>query len=459
IEGTELVIDTGPEGTTVDVIEGAVAMSNAAGATSVTGGTSGFAAPNRGVEASSKDVLGSLASAHRFPPIIAGELPLPNAVPTDSEAASADFHVRRAARRLDVGAIPEAEQDLATALALEPGHGDALALQALIALAQKRRDDAAALVDEALRTAPESAAPWLARSYVLPDSDPQALESAETAARVEPGNAFAWARIGELRLVNDNYRGGRAAAEQAAQLDPSLAHAHTVLGFAELTGGPTRAAEAAFRQAVRVDPADPLARLGLGLALYRQRDTDAARKETEIAIAIDTARSTLRGYVGKIYDEEGRSVGGTVLAIAKALNEEDPTGYYYDELRKQHDNRLGDAFLDFTRSFEQTGRRSVHGAQLALDEDLLARSAGVGRLHSALGFDRRGLLAAWRAMMNDPTEYSAHRVAADLYAYRPGRQLARVNEVHQAILRQPLNVTPIQAQLGEVRPYVHDQAG
>src|SRR5690606_9634806 len=143
----------------------------------------------------------------------------------------------------------------------------------------------------------------------------------------------------------------------------------------------------------------------------------------------------------------------------KQLDAEDPTGWYYDAARKQHENRLVEAMLDFRRGFAETGRRSVYGAEFPLEENLLARSTGIGRLHSALGLERLGLLAAWRAQFDDPAEYSGYRLAADLYGHRPRHQRARVNEVHQAIIRQPLNVTPIQAQLSEARPFLLDVAG
>src|SRR5690606_36185743 len=96
---------------------------------------------------------------------------------------------------------------------------------------------------------------------------------------------------------------------------------------------------------------------------------------------------------------------------------------------------------------------------LALDEELRARSAAIGRVHSVLGCERLGLDAAWRASFDEPTDYSAHRLAADLYASRPRHQIARVNELHQALMHQPINVTPVQALLAEASPYVLDVAG
>lgn len=462
IEGTELVVRVGPNGTTVDVIEGEVVMSNPSGVTTAVGGTSGFASGNAQPEAAAADVLRSIDWARRYARIIPGELPSPDAVPSGGDAGSPTFYVRRAASRLGRGAVSEADEDIGVALALDPSHGDALALQAVIALGQQERERAVDLARQAVDAAPESAVAWLALSHAAEASLDRRLarESADTAVRIAPHQADAWARVAELRAAEGDYRGARQAAARALEIDPASAKAHTVLGFVELNGGAAVAAEEEFRKALQADGGDAHARLGLSLALYRQGRRELARREAENALGLDPTSAVMRGYMGIVYDDENRAeVGQTQLEIAKSLDAEDPTGWYFDAARKQHENRLVEAMMDFRRAFHETGRRSVYGVGFALDENLLARSAGIGRLHSTLGLERLGLIAAWRAQFDDPTEYSGYRLAADLYGHRPRHQRARVNEVHQTIIRQPLNVTPIQAQLTEARPFLHDIAG
>jgi len=462
IEGTELVVKVDPNGTTVDVIEGEVVMSNSMGVTTAVGGTSGFASRDRQPEAAAADVLRSIDWARQYARVIPGQLPPPDAVPAADDADSPAFYVRRAASRLRGGAVSEAEEDIRTALALDPSHGDALALRAVIALGQQERERAVDLARQAVETAPESAAAWLALSHAADASTDRRLarSSADTAVRIAPDQPYAWARVAELDAADGNYRGAREAAGRALEIDPGSAKAHMVLGFVELNSGEAAAAEAAFREAVQADGGDASARLGLSLALYRQGRTELGRREAENALSVEPTSSVLRGYMGIAYDDENRAkVGRTQLEIAKSLDASDPTGWYFDALRKQHENRLVEAMLDFRRAFDETGRRSVYGAEFALDENLPARSAGIGRLHSALGLERLGLISAWRAQFDDPTEYSGYRLAADLYGHRPRHQRARVNEVHQAIIRQPINVTPIQAQLTEARPFLHDVAG
>src|SRR5690606_5458837 len=287
-----------------------------------------------------------------------------------------------------------------------------------------------------------------------------ALTSAESAVRAEPAHAVAWARLAEARLEARDFPGAREAASHALSLAHDLAHAHAMVGFVELIERGGAEAEAAFRKALDLDPSSWTARLGLTLALYRQGDREAGRTEAEIALGLNPTHAALRSHVGKVYDAENRTaLGATLLDLAKSLDADDSTGWFYDALRKQHENRLGEALLDFRRAYRNNGRKSIYGSRLALDEDLPARSAGIGRLHSALGFEHLAAVTGWRATIDEPTDYSGHRLLADVYAHRPRHHLARVNEVYQALLHQPLNVIPVQPQLSEASPFLLDVAG
>lgn len=59
------------------------------------------------------------------------------------------------------------------------------------------------------------------------------------------------------------------------------------------------------------------------------------------------------------------------------------------------------------------------------------------------------MVEGWRSLTTDPTNYSAHRLLADTYASRPRHEIARVSELLQSQLLQPLNITPVQPQLAE----------
>ncbi|HEY8427359.1 MAG TPA: FecR domain-containing protein, partial [Sandaracinaceae bacterium] len=333
IEGTEFVVRVRPDGAAVTVIEGEVALTNAAGQASAKAGTKGTATFGTGPEVADDPApLATIDWMRRFPPVLEGPLPAPDAAPTGAEAPSAVFYVRRAASRLAVGAAEEADGDLAAALAIDPDLGEALALQALLVLSNGERGRALELAEAAVEAAPNVSAGWLALSHAASAALDRTLarESAETATRVAPAHAYAWARLAELRFAAEDYSGARSAAAQAARLDPRLAAGHVVLGFAHLAGDSAAQAEAAFRAAIGVDAANPYSHLGLGLALYRQGEKDAARAEIEVAVGLDPTNPIIRSYAARVYDEENRDeLAATVLDIAKALDAEDSTGLFY----------------------------------------------------------------------------------------------------------------------------------
>jgi hypothetical protein len=55
----------------------------------------------------------------------------------------------------------------------------------------------------------------------------------------------------------------------------------------------------------------------------------------------------------------------------------------------------------------------------------------------------------WKSLNTDPANYSAHRLLADSYSALPRHGIARVSELLQSQLLQPINITPVQPQLAE----------
>src|SRR4029453_19223462 len=59
------------------------------------------------------------------------------------------------------------------------------------------------------------------------------------------------------------------------------------------------------------------------------------------------------------------------------------------------------------------------------------------------------LVEGWKSVNTDPTNFSAHRFLADSYSVLPRHGIARVSELLQSQLLQPINITPIQPRLAE----------
>ena len=369
------------------------------------------------------------------------------------------FLLYRAALRLSVGRVDAATIDLKQAQSSEATRGDALALLAVTAVVQNNKEAARQLVDEAMAQSPVGSGVDLANAYLqqaffnLDD----ALLSVQSATKKDPDNALAWSRLSELYLARGERTNGLSAAQRAADIQPELAHTQTVLGFAYLAQIKTEQAKKAFAKAITLDSAAPMARLGMGLAKIRDGQLAEGRGEIEIAACLDSGNALIRSYLGKAYYEEKRDDPAKVqLAAAKQLDPADPTPWFYDAIRKQSINRPVEALHDLQTSFELNDNRAVYRSRLLLDEDLAARSASIGRIYQDLGFQQLALVQGWKSVNTDPTNYSAHRFLADNYSVLPRHEIARVSELLQSQMLQPLNVTPVQPSLAESKQFILD---
>jgi tetratricopeptide (TPR) repeat protein len=450
VRGTEFLIDVDQDRTAITIFEGGVLAANAQGELSLSGGQSAEA--RQGQAPVLKTVVrprDAVQWALYYPPVV---YQAPSAGMAAQDTNDPRFLIQRASQRLSTGQVDAASADLDRALGLDAGNGDALALQSVIAVVRNDKDNALALANQAAQAAPRSAAPRIALSYAHQagfDLE-RAKESLNQAVELEPENALAWARLAELHLSFADLDAANRAADRAASLDPDISRTQTVLGFARLSQVKTEEAMAAFTTAISLDSADPLPRLGLGLAKIRDGNLAEGRQELETAASLDPNNSLIRSYLGKAYFEEKNSkYDGREYAEAKRLDPQDPTPWFYDAIRKQTVNRPVEALQDLQKAIELNDNRAVYRSRLLLDSDLAARSASQARIYKDLGFQQRALAEGYNSVGIDPTNFSAHRFLADSYAVLPRHEIARVSELLQSQLLQPINISPIQPQLAE----------
>jgi tetratricopeptide (TPR) repeat protein len=463
IEGTEFLVVVTDEETTITVFEGKVAVSNSAGAVSVTTGQRGSA---RSGQMPLAQTVVRLRDAVQwtlyYDPVLDQALPEADQNPTAQQSRDPSFYIGRAARLLGVGRVDEAQADISRVLTIDPDNVDALALQSIAALTRNDKDEALRLANRATARDPQSAPALIALSYAQQAffDISGALVTLQKAVRATPQNALAWARLSEMWLAVGDLDQGLTAAQTAVALKPSVARTQTVLGFAYLTQVDIARAMQAFEQATALDQSAPLPHLGRGLALIRTGELAAGRAEIETAVILDPGNALIRSYMGKAYYEEKRdALAASQLDIAKELDPLDPTAWYYDAIRKQTLNRPVEALHDAEQSVELNDNRAVYRSRLLLDEDLAARSASVGRIYRDLGFEQLALIGGWQSVAADDADYSGHRFLADVYSSLPRHEIARVNELYRSQLLQPLNITPIQPQLGEVNTFILDNNG
>ncbi|MEC4685888.1 MAG: FecR domain-containing protein [Nitrospirota bacterium] len=457
VEGTEFLVRVDKGQTFVSVFEGKVLASNNSGSLTLTEGQSAVAeegkAPVLKVVVNPRDAV---QWALYYPPVMEypGEL-------TEDETDPL-YLTYRASLMLSVGRVEEALRYIERALSFAPDYAQAIALQSVIFVVQNDKERALVLARKAVNADPSSAAALIALSYAQQANFDLkgALRSLRKAVRAEPENSLAWARLSEMWLSFGYLDKALVTAHKAVDLNPDLSRTQTVLGFAYLAQVKVREARDAFEKAIELDQADPLARLGLGLAKIRQGYLREGRREIEIAVSLDTNQSIIRSYLGKAYYEEKREkFSKDQYGIARELDPLDPTPFFYDAILKQSINRPVEALHDMQKAIELNDNRGVYRSKLLLDDDLAARSASIARIYSDLGFQRLALVEGWKSVNTDPKNYSAHRLLADTYASQPRHEIARVSELLQSQLLQPLNITPVQPQLAESNLFIFDRAG
>lgn len=455
VEGTEFLVQSGTANTVITVFEGLVTAANAQGKLAV---------------ASGQAIVADKGAAPRYMTVVRPRdavqwtlyYPAIIDMPAGEERQPESDLIRQASAGLAVGRVQEAREIVARVLEAEPSNSEALALQATIEVVQNNKEQALAMATRAVALNPRSAAAALALSYAQQAHFDIAgsLATLEKAEAANPGNAELKARLAELQLSVGELDKAQKTAEEAVRLNPNIGRSQAVLGFAFLTRIETEEAQAAFRKAIALDPALPLARLGLGLALIREGKLEGGRAEIEIAAALDPGNALIRSYLGKAYYEEKRdSLSSRQYETAKTLDPADPTPWFYDALRKQSINRPVEALRDLQKSIELNDNRAVYRSRLMLDDDLAVRSASLGRIYADLGLQQLALVEGWKSVSTNPANHSAHRLLADSYGYLPRHEIARVSELLQAQLLQPLSIAPVQPKLAESNFSVLEDTG
>lgn len=439
VEGTEFFVGLKENNTEVVVYEGKVSVSNEVGSLLL---HDHEAAITYKGQAPRKEIIIRPADAVQwalyYPAIL-------DYWRSDKDGTSA--LIRQASQLLTAGQAEEAKEVIQQVLQLEPDNSNAHALLAIIAVVQNDKDQASELANKAITFDQESAAAHLALSYAQQAhfEIEAALDSVQKAIVLDAKNALTWARLAELQMSTGYLDRALDAAQHAVSLQPDLAKTQTVLGFAHLLQIDTQTAKDAFHRAIALDQADPMPRLGLGIALIREGNLEAGRIELEIAASLDPANSLIRSYLGKAYFEEKRyPLASTQFDLAKERDPKDPTPWFYDAIQKQTQNRPVEALRDIQKSIELNNNRAVYRSKFLLDRDEAARGSSLARIFETLGFERRAIMETAKSLSFDPSNHSAHRFLSDIYANTPRHEIARVSELLQAQLLQPINVNPVQ---------------
>ncbi len=360
------------------------------------------------------------------------------------------------------GRVTDARQALDRALALDPNDTLAYGLRSNIHLVQNQKDLALEAARRAVATNPFSPTAYLDLSlaYQAEFQLEDALRAAHQAVGLDPENPRALIQESRLLFGMGRIEKASKVAEKAWQRAPRDALVNSTRGFLRLALGHTNEASKIFQEAIAQDSTLGEPHLGLGLALFRSNRTEAAVEEMRKATLLEPMVSLYNSYLGKAYYEiKDDRFAQKYLAAAKRLDPHDPTPHFYDAVRLQSVNRPVEAVRDLQKSIELNDNRAIYRSKLLLDQDLATRDASLANSYDDLGFEQLAQVEATKSLSLDPANYSAHRFLSDSYVARPRHEIARVSELLQAQLLQPININPIQPRLNEINLKIIDGFG
>lgn len=363
------------------------------------------------------------------------------------EQSDSAIQIARAAILLSVGRTQQADQALQ-----DIARAEAYALRSLIQTMKNNVPDALRLAQSAIDADEQSVTAWLSMSYAQQANLnlPKALDSARQALALNKQNVIAWIRVSELQVATGDLKMAENSVEHARRLSPDNVDVLVQSGFLKLFNLKLSAAQALFDRAIGLNSENPSARLGLGLALLRQGELEAGRMQLEHAVSLDPARSVLRSYLGRAYFEEKRDDEAAVQwLLAKQMDPQDPTPYFYEGVRKLYANNPIGAIEELETSQQLNDERALYRSETLLQSDAASRSAVLARAYDEVGYDQGALLAGWEALRSDPTNSEGHRLLADKYRGNSRYESARASELLQSQLWQPLSAYPLQPQLSE----------
>lgn len=479
VDGTEFLVSAQGKESSVSVIEGQVTASNEGGQQVLTMGqkavATGKASGFRLTPIQTEDVIDWAIYYSPLP--VLQELQASDSDPVYQELIEQTQQQRPdlALQALQKRTLTESLRVADAALLMSVGQAEkalaqiesstftqALALKSVIFSSRNQSEKALDYAQKAVQQDSQSSAALLALSYAHQAALnlPEALQAAHQATLLEENNAIAWARVSEMELAMGNIRQADKAIAHAQQKQPDSAYVITQAGFIKLFNIRIDSAKALFKQAIALDSENPQAHLGLGLALLRQGELKQGREQLEYATSLDPARSVVRSYLGRAYFEEKRDEeAGTQWALAKQLDPNDPTPYFYEGVRKLYANDPIGAIEELETSRKLNDERALYRSETLLQSDAASRSATLARAYDDVGYDQGVLLSGWDALKNDPTSSEGHRLLADYYRGNSRYETARASELLQSQLWQPLSAYPLQPQLSETGISVVEGSG
>jgi tetratricopeptide (TPR) repeat protein len=297
---------------------------------------------------------------------------------------------------------------------------------------------------------------YLAESYRLQAEGrlEQALAMARRAMEKDAAFSFAWAHVAGLEFSFGRVNPAKAALARSLELGPRNAEAVALRGF--VLSAENRISEALkeFDRAIELDGALANGWLGRGLCRFRRGETALGLDDLQMAATVEPQRAVLRSYLGKGFaeaEDDQRATGE--LKLARELDLNDPTAWFYAALLKQRQNRINEAISDLEASQERNDNRSLFRSRLLLDEDRAVRSANLASIYRDAGMTDVSVREAARAVTYDYANDSAHLFLSD--SFNELRDPTRFNLRYETVWFNELLLANILAPVGGGRLSQH----
>jgi Tfp pilus assembly protein PilF len=441
IEGTEFSLEVAEaDGTTwLDLFDGKVTMTNAAGELTLTSGHAGLTRPGLAPVATAMIAAVNIIQWNLYYPAVLNldELPLRNDTrallkqsllayqrgnlpgaaahyPEGRAPISAEEKVYLAAVRLGAGQTDEA-LDLLDSLPSNDTNQTtrlASALRLLVAAAKFLNRPSTPNLQPATSTE------WLAESYYQQSRFD--LEAARDAVRkavsTAPEFGFALARLAELEFSFGRIAPAHVILDRSLALSPENPQAVALQGFLLAARNQVAPAIAAFDRAIALDSGLANAWLGRGLCRIRQGKIEEGREDLLVAAATEPQRAILRSYLGKaLIITYEHPLARHELELAKQFDKNDPTAWLYSALLNQLDNRINRAVSDLERSQALNDNRAVYRSRELLDQDRAVRGVNLANIYHDATLTTVAYREAVRAVHEDYANFSAHLFLANSF--------------------------------------------
>lgn len=337
--GGDFALKVTPQRAAVSVFEGTVAVNNPEGSLQLQGDESAFfaqlSAPKRDITVKPRDTVQWVV---QYPAILA---------PGNTQSAWADAaHAYEQGHSLE--ALISLDQVPAAARSAEY-----FVYRANLLLLAGRTDEARENVESALKLKPELAEAWALQAIIdLGHNDPAlALTHAQKAVELGPQSPAAYIAQSYALQANRQAPPALASARRMVELAPDSALGHTRLAELELARGDRAAAMQAAKRAQQLDPNLADAKTMLGFVYLSQDKLDAARAEFESAIQLNSADPRSRMGQGLVRIRQGQlRAGREDLELAISLDPENPLLRTYLGRAYDAEGRSDDAAKQYARA-------------------------------------------------------------------------------------------------------------